>query len=270
MAQSSSSQAHASMDVVAFGAHPDDVELSAGGTLAKLAAQGKRCAIVDLTRGELGTRGSAELRDQEAAASARILGLAHRENLGLADGFFEITEDSLRAVVSAIRRLRPAIVLANALEDRHPDHGRGANCGPRGVSCRPSQGPNRHPGRARDGMASARRVPLHPRPRSETRRGGGHHRAPRHQIRGHHGLQLSIPRSTVHGTRHAHQQPGIPCPCSREGHLVWAACWLFARRGIRGPSSHGRGVVARLGVIVSSAMALAPMRHALSNSPQSD
>lgn len=126
MAQSSISQAHASMDVVAFGAHPDDVELSAGGTLAKLAAQGKRCAIVDLTRGELGTRGSAELRDQEAAASARILGLAHRENLGLADGFFEITEDSLRAVVSAIRRLRPAIVLANALEDRHPDHGRGA------------------------------------------------------------------------------------------------------------------------------------------------
>ena len=123
MAQSSISQAHASMDVVAFGAHPDDVELSAGGTLAKLATQGKRCAIVDLTRGELGTRGSAELRDKEAAASASILGLAHRENLGLADGFFEITEDSLRAVVFAIRRLRPAIVLANALEDRHPDHG---------------------------------------------------------------------------------------------------------------------------------------------------
>ena len=114
------------MDVVAFGAHPDDVELSAGGTLAKLAAQGKRCAIVDLTRGELGTRGSAELRDREAAASADILGLAHRENLGLADGFFEVNEASLRQAISAIRRLRPSVILANALDDRHPDHGRGA------------------------------------------------------------------------------------------------------------------------------------------------
>ncbi|MGB0149709.1 MAG: bacillithiol biosynthesis deacetylase BshB1 [Flavobacteriales bacterium] len=114
------------MDVVAFGAHPDDVELSAGGTLAKLAAQGKRCAIVDLTPGELGTRGSAELRATEAAKAAKILGLVHRENLGLADGFFEVNEEALMLVVSAIRRLRPAIVLANALEDRHPDHGRGA------------------------------------------------------------------------------------------------------------------------------------------------
>ena len=112
------------MDVVAFGAHPDDVELSAGGTLAKLAAQGKRCAIVDLTRGELGTRGSAELRATEASNAAKILGLVHRENLGLADGFFEVNEEALMLVVSAIRRLRPAIVLANALEDRHPDHGR--------------------------------------------------------------------------------------------------------------------------------------------------
>ena len=114
------------MDVVAFGAHPDDVELSAGGTLAKLAALGKSCAIVDLTHGELGTRGSAELRATEAANAASILGLVHRENLGLADGFFEVNEDALVRVVSAIRRLRPSIVLANALEDRHPDHGRGA------------------------------------------------------------------------------------------------------------------------------------------------
>ena len=114
------------MDVLAFGAHPDDVELSAGGTLAKLASLGKRCAIVDLTRGELGTRGSADLRDQEAAKSSEILGLTHRENLGLADGFFEITEDSLRKVISAIRRLRPDVVLANAIVDRHPDHGRAA------------------------------------------------------------------------------------------------------------------------------------------------
>ena len=114
------------MYVVAFGAHPDDVELSAGGTLAKLASQGKRCAVVDLTRGELGTRGSADLRDAEAAKAAEVLGLVHRENLGLADGFFQQDEDSLRAVISAIRRLRPNVVLANALADRHPDHGRGA------------------------------------------------------------------------------------------------------------------------------------------------
>ena len=114
------------MDVVAFGAHPDDVELSAGGTLAKFAAEGKRCAIVDLTRGELGTRGSAVVRATEAANAADILGVVHRENLGLADGFFEVNDEALRLVVSAIRRLRPTVVLANALEDRHPDHGRGA------------------------------------------------------------------------------------------------------------------------------------------------
>ena len=116
----------APVDVLAFGAHPDDVELSAGGTLAKLAAQGKRCAIVDLTRGELGTRGSAEIRNREATASAAILGLVHRENLGLADGFFDVNEASLRLAISAIRRLRPTVVLANAIDDRHPDHGRGA------------------------------------------------------------------------------------------------------------------------------------------------
>ena len=126
MAQQTLKTLQEAVDVLAFGAHPDDVELSAGGTLAKLASQGKRCAIVDLTRGELGTRGSAKLREREAAASASILGLVHRENLGLADGFFEVNEDNLRLVVSAIRRLRPSVVLANAIEDRHPDHGRGA------------------------------------------------------------------------------------------------------------------------------------------------
>ena len=115
------------VDVLAFGAHPDDVELSAGGTLAKLAAAGKRCAVVDLTRGELGTRGTAETRDQEASHAADILGLVHRENLALADGFFSEDEASLRAVISAVRRMRPTLVLANALHDRHPDHGRGAS-----------------------------------------------------------------------------------------------------------------------------------------------
>ena len=114
------------VDVLAFGAHPDDVELSAGGTLAKLAAEGKTCAIVDLTRGELGTRGSAEIRAEEAAAAAGILGVSHRENLGLSDGFFDINDDSLRKVISAIRRLQPSVVIANALNDRHPDHGRAA------------------------------------------------------------------------------------------------------------------------------------------------
>lgn len=114
------------IDVCAFGAHPDDVELSAAGTLAKLASTQARTAIVDLTCGELGTRGSAELRRVEAARAAEILGLAHRENLGLADGFFEVDQPSLLKVVEVLRRLRPDVVLANALDDRHPDHGRGA------------------------------------------------------------------------------------------------------------------------------------------------
>lgn len=114
------------VDVCAFGAHPDDVELSAGGTLAKLAESGAKTAIVDLTQGEMGTRGSAALRLEEAQASAQILGLAHRENLHLADGFFSIDEPHLKTIIEVIRRLRPEIVLANALEDRHPDHGRAA------------------------------------------------------------------------------------------------------------------------------------------------
>ena len=95
-------------DLVAFGAHPDDVELFAGGTLAKSVAQGLRVAIVDLTRGELGTRGTAETRKAEAAAAQFILGVEHRENLDLGDGFFEVNEDTLRAVIEVLRRLRPA------------------------------------------------------------------------------------------------------------------------------------------------------------------
>ncbi|MGA0434804.1 MAG: bacillithiol biosynthesis deacetylase BshB1, partial [Flavobacteriales bacterium] len=113
-------------DLVAFGAHPDDVELFAGGTLAKSVAQGLRVGIVDLTRGELGTRGTAETRAAEAAAAQAILGVEHRENLDLGDGFFEINEESLRVVIEVLRRLRPQRVIANALSDRHPDHGRGA------------------------------------------------------------------------------------------------------------------------------------------------
>ena len=114
-------------NVVAFGAHPDDIELSCGGTVAKLVSEGARVAIVDLTRGELGTRGTADLRDKEAAAAAEIPGVAHRTNLGLADGFFLADKPSLLKVVSIIRRFRPRIVIANAIVDRHPDHGRGAD-----------------------------------------------------------------------------------------------------------------------------------------------
>ena len=114
------------LDILAFGAHPDDVELSAGGTLIKAAMQGKRTGVVDLTRGELGTRGSADLRDQESAAAAEALGLAVRENLGLKDGLPDDEERVIMALIGAIRRHRPRTVLANALHDRHTDHGRAA------------------------------------------------------------------------------------------------------------------------------------------------
>jgi bacillithiol biosynthesis deacetylase BshB1 len=110
--------------LLAFGAHPDDVELSAGGVLAKLASRGAATGIVDLTRGELGTRGTATTRAAEAAEASRILGLSCREQLGLSDGFFETDEAALRQVIEVLRRLRPQVVLANARSDRHPDHAR--------------------------------------------------------------------------------------------------------------------------------------------------
>ena len=115
-----------SYDVLVFGAHPDDVELGCGGTVAKLVSGGARVAIVDLTRGELGTRGSAELREQESSKAASILGVQTRFNLGLRDGFFQCDEASLMAVVDVVRRFKPRVVIANALHDRHPDHGKGA------------------------------------------------------------------------------------------------------------------------------------------------
>ncbi len=117
---------YAPLDILAFGAHPDDVELSAGGTLVKAAEQGKRTGIVDLTRGELGTRGSAETRAVEAAAAAEALGLVVRDNLGLKDGMPEDEEKAILALITAIRKHRPRTVLANALYDRHTDHGRAA------------------------------------------------------------------------------------------------------------------------------------------------
>lgn len=112
------------VDILAFGVHPDDVELSCSGTIALEIGRGKRVAIVDLTRGELGTRGTAETRAQEADEAARILGVHARENLGMRDGFFQNDERHQRLVIQAIRKYQPSIVLANILHDRHPDHGR--------------------------------------------------------------------------------------------------------------------------------------------------
>ncbi len=112
------------LHILAFAAHPDDVELAASGTLIKHIQLGYACGIVDLTRGELGTRGNANSRDAEAIESSKIMGLAVRENLDLGDGLFEINETTLMAVVTQIRKHKPSIVLANAESDRHPDHGR--------------------------------------------------------------------------------------------------------------------------------------------------
>ena len=114
------------LDILAFGVHPDDVELGCSGTILAALAEGKKVGIVDLTRGELGTRGTAETRKQEAAAAAKILGVHVRENLGMADGFFQNDETHQRLVIQMIRKYQPEIILANAPEDRHPDHGRSA------------------------------------------------------------------------------------------------------------------------------------------------
>ncbi len=114
------------VDILAIGVHPDDVELSASGTLLSHIDQGKSVGLLDLTRGELGTRGSAEIRDQEAAEASRLMGAVFRKNLGMADGFFRYTTENLLEIIRIIRMHQPEIVLANALSDRHPDHGRAA------------------------------------------------------------------------------------------------------------------------------------------------
>jgi bacillithiol biosynthesis deacetylase BshB1 len=114
------------LDIVAFGAHPDDVELSCAGVLLIEKLNGKKTGIVDLTQGELGTRGTVATRQQEAANAAKILQLDARENLSLADGFFINDKEHQLAVITAIRKYRPEIILCNAPEDRHPDHGKGA------------------------------------------------------------------------------------------------------------------------------------------------
>ncbi len=114
------------VDILAFGAHPDDVELGCGGTIAKMISEGKTVAIVDLTRGELGTRGTEETRKKEAAKAAEILKISARENLEMKDGFLQNSEDYQMRIVTMIRKYKPEIVFANAIDDRHPDHAKGA------------------------------------------------------------------------------------------------------------------------------------------------
>ena len=114
------------VDILAIGAHPDDVELGCGGTLYKLIKSGKSVAIVDLTKGELGTRGTDETRKNEAAEASKILGISYRENLEMKDGFFQNDEEHQLQVVKMIRKYRPEILFCNAIEDRHPDHGKGS------------------------------------------------------------------------------------------------------------------------------------------------
>ena len=111
------------IDVLAFAPHPDDIEIFCGGTIAKMVKDGYNVAIVDLTAGELGTRGSTELREQEAYNASKILGIYYRENLGLPDGGITSSIEQTRVVVDVVRRIKPQVVLMPPKHDRHPDHG---------------------------------------------------------------------------------------------------------------------------------------------------
>ena len=112
------------LHILAFGAHPDDVELACSGTLMKSIDEGKKVGIIDMTRGELGTRGTADTRTIESAEAAKVMGVHVRENLDFKDGFFEHNEEHLNKVIAIIRKYQPEIILCNAPYDRHPDHGR--------------------------------------------------------------------------------------------------------------------------------------------------
>ena len=114
------------LDILAFGAHPDDVELGCSGTIAKEISLGKKVGIIDLTRGELGTRGSVEIRNNESEAAAKILGISIRENLDMRDGFFLNDESHQMRIIEIIRKYKPEIVLCNAIDDRHIDHAKGS------------------------------------------------------------------------------------------------------------------------------------------------
>jgi len=115
------------LDILVFAAHPDDAELGCSGTIAAQIAQGNKVGIVDFTQGEMGTRGTPELRLQEAEDAAKILGLAARENMGFQDVFFKDDEEHQLKLIQVIRKYQPEIVLANAINDRHPDHGKGSS-----------------------------------------------------------------------------------------------------------------------------------------------
>ncbi|MDX6746112.1 bacillithiol biosynthesis deacetylase BshB1 [Polaribacter sp. PL03] len=114
------------LDILAFGAHPDDVELGCGATITKEVSLGKKVGVVDLTRGELGTRGSGELRIIEANNAAKIMGVSVRENLGFSDGFFTNDKEHQLEIIKMIRKYKPEVVLCNAIDDRHIDHGKGS------------------------------------------------------------------------------------------------------------------------------------------------
>ena len=114
------------LDFLAFGAHPDDVELGCGATIAKLVSQGKKVGIVDLTRGELGTRGSAEIRAKETKEASKILGITTRENMDFKDGFFRNDEEHQLKIIQVIRKYQPDFIFCNAPDDRHIDHPKGS------------------------------------------------------------------------------------------------------------------------------------------------
>ncbi len=115
------------LDILVMAAHPDDAEMSTGGTLASAVAKGKKVGILDFTKGELGTRGTPKIRLEEANNASKILGIHVRENLGFRDGFFRNDEEHQLKIIRVLRKYKPEIVLANAIEDRHPDHGKGAS-----------------------------------------------------------------------------------------------------------------------------------------------
>ncbi len=115
------------LDVLVMAAHPDDAELGCSGTIVKLTSQGKKVGIVDFTRGELGSRGTPEQRDVEAARSSEIMGLSARVNMGFRDGFFKNDEEHKLALIQQIRRYQPDVIIANAPTDRHSDHGRASS-----------------------------------------------------------------------------------------------------------------------------------------------
>ncbi len=114
------------LDILDFGAHPDDVELGCSGTVIKEVQRGKKVGIIDLTRGELGTRGTAKIRDSETKAATEIMGVEIRENMNFKDGFFKDDEQHKLALIKKIRQYKPEIVITNAVSDRHPDHPRGS------------------------------------------------------------------------------------------------------------------------------------------------